>query len=512
LEFSWLDYLPVEVKDEQWKTLYNSILEELQVRPVLQSWEQRRFKLPSQLRRVPKLMLYDGKPVLRDLPEELYLAPEYAYRHHSVLSALGTGPAKLDHMVQRLKADLSNPEDSRVRTTEPQDPWHTAFTEMFFSAWKEPTANLLRVRKSLSTLPIIPLNNRNQWAGAPGASSGSLPNIYFSHTGTVPIPNSLGLRLLDEEASTNSKRRAFYEALDVEECSQELVMTKIEEAHRSKEAATYAVSHLQYLFHMCEDPSSIKDWMWVPLEGGGAVKDASILYFPSEADYDMYNLLIPTRRESLRHLAVYLSKTLVDPELNLVNGDGHTWQAWLEEATGARYYPPLIQANGSTDPSLSSELKAVCKHSPLNFLGALKAHWGDYQHDISEVEHDLRNCKMKCTSSERARLETCYLPTTSVTDQVRDLELPSAAFPILLLPKGSINREWQFLEEFGVRSRPDLDFYKQALRKIKELRSDAQLEIAKKVYTAIAGLATGRDQEDLRYVDVGWNIDNLHNR
>jgi hypothetical protein len=88
-KFSWLDYLPVEVSDDQWKKLCPSIIKKLQGRPVLQSWEYGLFKLPANVRQLPAFALDEAQPILADLSAENYLAPQYRTEHKKTLEALG---------------------------------------------------------------------------------------------------------------------------------------------------------------------------------------------------------------------------------------------------------------------------------------------------------------------------------------------------------------------------------------------------------------------------------------
>jgi hypothetical protein len=127
---------------------------------------------------------------------------------------------------------------------------------------------------------------------------------------------------------------------------------------------------------------------------------------------------------------------------------------------------------------------------------------------------------VRCTSTYREPLQTSYLPTKSVVERALELD-PAVNFSILRLTGFKIGteklkdfgyRQWRFLEEFGVRSQPDLDFYKRALRNIKDSRQDPMLEVMKKIYTFMAELATARDSLDLRYVRMCPNLWNRAKR
>ncbi|KAF1938515.1 hypothetical protein EJ02DRAFT_457780 [Clathrospora elynae] len=511
LRYSWLDYLPTGLREDRWKTLYPSIIKELSKMPILQTWQQRLFRPPGELRVLPSYMLYNGNPILRDLPNELYLAPDYACRHHPALGALGAVYATLKDMIKRLEADISDTRTPRMKTTAPGDLWHEAFAKLFLSAWSTTSSDALTVQNRLKRLPVIPLTNRNQWAGAPGASFGSLRNIYFSSTGDVPIPDSLPLKLLDRTASSNTKRKEFYRALGVEDCQQELVVAEIKKMHLLDGSIAAVETHLQYLFHVNQDPRQLKKWMWVPTKDGKIVRNCAKLYFPSKKKYDMYQLFLSMTqcsKEKVEQGMAFLKQSLLDLESDHPNNDGLTWNTWLEQATGARYHPPLLHEDGeSPKPTLSSALLAILLYKNSSFLGTLKEHWQDYQQDAFKVKDRLMACVVNCTPNMREPLQDSYLPTRSVVERASELGLSTVDFPILSLPgfnpgtdklEKSGYMQWQFLEAFGVRSKPDLDFYQRALQKISESSSDPTMQILNDLYTSMAEIATGQDRENLR--------------
>jgi hypothetical protein len=59
-------------------------------------------------------------------------------------------------------------------------------------------------------------------------------------------------------------------------------------------------------------------------------------------------------------------------------------------------------------------------------------------------------------------------------------------------------RSWRFLEDFGVASKPDLEFYRKAIedKSIQYIISD--VDPVMKIYQCMARLATIEDYDDLR--------------
>jgi hypothetical protein len=438
--------------------------------------------------------MHHDAPILSDLLEEIYLAPEYEGRHEDRLTDLGVQMINWTDIVDRLQADLSNT-SSKVKTIPANDSWHESFADLFSKAFRRESSETVKNR--IRKLPIIPLNKVNQWTGTPGFGLGGLSKIYFPVTGTTPIPESLGLNLLDQSASRNIKRRALYKNLGVEECPKATVFTKILLMHSGPFAPAQPIDHFRYMFYQQYGCGDVRSWIWVPLEDRVMEKARLCdLYFPSAGEFDTYQLL-PTHTDFR-----FLSIALVDAVLPTVRVDNDTWQTWLARITGAKYHPSLtdVRAFGSTWYSLSAALKAVLSHAPTQFLGTLRAHWGEYQSQIHLVSEELRECKVPCTSGTSIKLSKTYLPTLAIREALQVMRIRDAGLPLLKLPEtldNSSYRSWKFLEEFGVGSKPDLTFYLLAVGALAQ-RGEPKISSMIEIFQSMARLATVENHAEIR--------------
>lgn len=90
LRYAWLDYLPTSPMERPWESLYSNMKAQLTYRPILQSWEGRKFGKPCDLHLIPPIMLHQGQPLLRNRAgEDRHLAPEYSSSHEKTLFDLG---------------------------------------------------------------------------------------------------------------------------------------------------------------------------------------------------------------------------------------------------------------------------------------------------------------------------------------------------------------------------------------------------------------------------------------
>ncbi|ORY18241.1 hypothetical protein BCR34DRAFT_596464 [Clohesyomyces aquaticus] len=513
LRHSWLEFLPTKPMEQPWKRLYPQIKRHLASMSVLQTRGQRRFKRPSDLRWVPELGFHDGDPILEDLAGEIYLAQEYSRLNHDILIDLGVSIWTNEEIISRVQADLVNFQ-SRIKTLSPNNSWHEAFATLLSDIL--PGLNVSQ-RLRLKRLAIIPLSRSNQWTGAPGMGGGGLERIYFPYTGSTPIPDDIGLHLLDKVASGNATRKRFYKALGVEECPKEVVFAKIKVAHQLDWHSLDFRSHLMYFFQVRQWRGELKYWFRMPTDDGTTLAVSARFYFPSNNEYDMDQLLTVDVRRRLRSRINMLPRNLVElnpPRQHTGGFSYQSWKEWLEEISEGRRFPPLLRdakdappvsSFGSTSPlsPLSPDLEAVLRFNPRKFLGTLKAHWNVYQDDVPRVLAELRNCEVPCRSGKSLPICTTYLPTVDILKILLDLGLANSddGIPILILPDGDLDdvsvRHWRFLEDLGARSKPDLEFYKLALSKIGDNGTVARDRV-NGLYASMARLATTDHQDALR--------------
>ncbi|CAO2653065.1 Nn.00g024760.m01.CDS01 [Neocucurbitaria sp. VM-36] len=499
LKYSWLEYLPTAQMEYPWRNLESRIKELLKAKPVLQTWERRQFKLPGKLRQLPGYMLHDGAPILRDLTEECYLAPEYSARHVGALKDLGVSDISWSEIIERLGADLVSTE-SKVKTTDATDDWHKAFAELMLLALR--SSDYL-CEQRIKRLAFIPLSGGIQWTGAAG-TQGGLTQIFFPDTDSVPIPNSLSLHLVERTAASNVKRRELYRLMGVRDCPVETVLLKIQQMHQRSFAPHDVLNELRYLFYFHPRPEQVKSWVWVRLNGEITRKASSCsLYFPSDSEYDTYQLLPAHVRDSNR-VVQFLSGSLVDLVSPTVRIRDLSWKAWLKRVMNAHYSPTFVVSTGGLAPvySLSPVLSAILRYNPMKFLDTLKAHWMSYQSEAAAAEPALRTCVVPCKSGASLPLETTYLPNSVIISKINNLGLSETDFPLLKISNDTLDdstcRQWQFLEQFGVASRLDLGFYKTALQVMKSSVTPMVQDKVEELYLGMARLATVEDHDNLR--------------
>jgi hypothetical protein len=225
------------------------------------------------------------------------------------------------------------------------------------------------------------------------------------------------------------------------------------------------------------------------------------LYFLSDGEYDTQRLLGSGCETKENGPAAFVRRELVESVSRYARRQNLSWLGWLKRATGARYFPPLVE-----DPSalqLSPVILAVLEQSCEKFVGLLQAHWNtEYESTLSklpQISSKLGECRVPCESQATRQLRSTYLPSIEIKSKVKELCV-EREFPILKLLvtlDGMNYRHWRFLEDLGVGHKLDLRFYMLVLQGMCSSDNVAAHNVAN-VYRCMAKTAQLEEQEKLR--------------
>ena len=518
MNYMWLHYIPTaQLCEGFWESLYTSINSELQNYAIFKTWKTEQLKKPMEVRRVKATYVHNNKPIFSDHFNELYITPKYDDRYNKVLGGLGISLISFRDLLSRARVDLTS-----VKTFNPADTWHQACAELISYMYRK--TKIDEIRSQIRKLAIIPVNNGKSWTGAPGVSSGSPQTIYFPTTGSIEIPQGIGLHLVDAAAASIPQRKELFCLLGVLECPKSEVLNYIEKKHRHKgkwggenPISNYCAS-LRYMYWFHPEIESVKPWIKVLVNTNHFESTSEPLYFPSDEKYDTQKLLQNDSQSSrYTDVAYFIHSRLLETEDKdaYCRRDGMSWTTWLQAVTGARHHPPLLhnpksrKKDSKNLPKLSKTMLAVLDNQPKKFVGLLRAHWNEYREDLPYVLEELKQLEVPCQSyyhESSCQLQLCYSPTSSIMSELQNLEALSCV-PILQLPGAKEVKDehrWEFLSKLGVRTEPSLDLYLEIHKQFVEYSEDEwkerddPAEILEYLYTAMAQLATSNDYERLR--------------
>ncbi|MCJ1354926.1 MAG: hypothetical protein MMC33_004916 [Icmadophila ericetorum] len=481
LQYQWLIYLPSKgITDPFWARLLPKIKDRLKVTPVLRTWTSQELRIPAQLKKLTKDCLdQNGRPLFKDLPEEIYLSPSYLVKDWEILTEIGTRIIDNLNGIDLIEADL-NDSNSRIRSATIDQDWHTRAAQLILRCLKlasEPNSSPFLVPK-IRSFSLIPLKN-GEWASA------SAWQVFFQTLGDTPTPTDLGLFLVDPEVLKNTARKELFSALGVRYPEPTEVITLIHQRYsRYNEVELHSsVAHLRYLYrHMSLSETELDETIYLIDQYGkpvyrkivALVRDRTIddLYFESDDEYGVKQLVKPTNNSGS-------SNIIIAPELQVhfINSNymeampasqtrtDISWKTWLEKFAGVRRVPRLRARKPSSvddNREMSALFLYIVERRRDKLIGTLKSHWHIYESEMDDaIKTQLKEALVPCKNVEDSSLMTTYLPLPTLISLSKDLgvhgKIPFLQLPSEILDEGV--QEWEFLRTFQVGSEPDIDFY-----------------------------------------------------
>jgi hypothetical protein len=466
LQYQWMEYIPkdTEISSPFWSKLLVQIKAALQKAPILRPHSKGGLKLISQLKIVPiQFRDSDDNPLVSDLANEMYLAPEYGeYLELSKLKSLGVKAMNIYDCIERIRQDAISPNPKMKSAT---DDWHERVARILLMPFEK--EHLRAKIPSIRNMPLIPLGN-NEW------TSITKGKAFFPYTDDMLIPSDLGLRLVDANAITNPTRKKLFVQLGVTDAPVESVRKLILEKHKmSRERINLksSIKHLQYLYWTHSLPPFAEECLslrkrtsfCVFEENNFRVHGDDDLYFQTDEKYGIQEFLRPALEEDVEgdSLGFFINPEYLNSAPIQKDHDVPSWETWLEESLEILRHPRLADPKDPT--KLSKIFCYIVKKHPEKLLGALKAHWSSYNGLInSELSSKISDVVIPSTNVGTMALKRTFLPLNDLVRRCSEF-LDAVHFPFLILNDSSILEEWKFLCIFGVGMNNDLDFYMEVL-------------------------------------------------
>ena len=495
LIYLWPEFLPTSFDEGFWEDLHTEITTRLANCKVVESKTRRWLKAPHSLRSLPNRYLFEGEPLVPDFwVDDLYVSERYSSENIKKLRTLGLNEISSRECFARVQ-DQTERQDSRLRTLEFEDRWHTAFLAFIGHLMNE------GFWLDVEELRIIPLTT-GDWVRVVDMLTNPvyLPYAISEDNLQIEIPENVGIQKLRPEACMIPDRRAVYAGLGVSDCSAESVLTKIAE----RQSAEYSglirdfVRQLEILFWFGRNPVSLK-----AIDEDRKRRPSERLFFRTGTPYDALDLLGQT---SITDLPVgygfihdlYLTSVVCNSLKN-----GVTWMQWLERHARVRSYPQLMNESKS---ELHPLLRLTAREDSSKFIAALHAHWPQsYEEEFSRyssrIKSVLQETEVLCQNGQKKPLSKTILPTPEMMK--RSLECGvQELLPFLIVPDNAFAsgiQSWIFLRLLGVISEVNLDFCFTILDCLKDctLPQDRLRQAAIQAYKTIGDISTLGDSDRL---------------
>lgn len=452
LRYQWMRYLPdrnAPNVGSLWVSLIEKIASRLSETAVLygrKGFERHRI---STLRR-PAFDVLDehGELLLDDGDPGQVISKSYAESDVDILGNYGLERVTHGETVAWLKRDLAQGSQSRMRSPETSDDWHTRVARLFSRPF---WMNYVGTMEKLRALELLPLQN-GTWVSA---SSGP---VYFAQSKGMDIPNDLNLNLISKNV-TNEDRLVFFKYLGVETASIAFIRTLIMKKYYTGDAVSAidldtSKRHLEFLY-LTDHLRSDTEPPYAFLKIYDSTKNLACplyddIYIANNEPYGHWELFRPTEPGPNPGDGApgFFSQPRANPEyfkdeIDTPQGQKLTWVEWFYDQ---------LELEKDLDIFCGAELSDVelylQKHRPEKFLGCLCRHAG-YLSPGSDLVKILWETEVLCRGGRQFRLNATYFPTQYLEKRVERFVEPGALFPWLWLDlestPDSIPTEWKSL-------------------------------------------------------------------
>jgi hypothetical protein len=452
LRYQWMRYLPDKKAPNVgslWVFLIEKIASRLSGTPVLYGRKGvRRHRIATLCRPTPLVLDEHGELLLDDGDPGQVISKSYAESDVDILVNYGLKRVTHRETVAWLKRDLAQGSQSRMRSPETSDDWHTRFAILFSRPfWKKYVGAMEKLR----ALELLPLQN-GTWMSA---SSGP---VYFTQCQDIDIPNDLNLNIISKNI-TNKDRLVLFKYLGVEKASISFIRTLIKKKYYTGDAVSAidldaSKRHLEFLYltdHLRSDTEPPYAFLRIYDSTKNLVCPLyDDIYIANNEPYGHWELFRPTEPgpnpgdgapgffSQPRANQEYFKDEIDTPQ-----GQKLTWVEWFYDQ---------LELEKDLDIFCGAELSDVelylQKHRPEKFLGCLCRHAG-YLSPGSDLGKILWETEVLCRGGRQFKLNATYFPTQDLEKRVERFVEPGASFPWLWLdlestPDG-IPTEWKSL-------------------------------------------------------------------
>jgi len=324
------------------------------------------------------------------------------------------------------------------------------------------------------------------------------------------MPRGLDLVVLHPDAAEDSSRREVYQSLGVRNCPPATICDAIEKAQTTpgSKFTSDLLSYFELLFWFSHKFSFGAQYKLVASTSGGIYANSKGLFMRSDQPYHAEYLL--HLAENSQYNKHFLDKIYQASSVSTRSRGGVTWEQWLCDVAGVRWYPTL------SDPEDRNKLhwmiETIRDKNSAAFAPMIQHYWAqEYSNTCrlnSKIKQALMECKVLCQHNGFEELGKTWFPTRLIVETAKKYGVEKR-LPILALPESTddyLISQWPSLTELGVRSALDLSFYRQALSLLSIAGEAPAIGVTKmgSLYKNMGNRVTLEDQADLKVCGDPW--------
>ncbi|KAF1811695.1 hypothetical protein P152DRAFT_418319 [Eremomyces bilateralis CBS 781.70] len=467
LSYEWLAYIP-QPMNGFWQPLQDLIHQHLSTQELFYS-RAGTLHQSSMLRILPKQFEHHKDPLLPKLSGLWrFLSAKYSSSQISTLKSLGVKGLAYNEALELVNDDISS--SSSITQKQPlEDRWHNSFLAFIQYALSHGTKSIWKDK--IDQMPILPVRVKNKLEWRQPGPNVYLPTVVDEGTGLerieIEMPRGIDLVVLHPDAAKDSSRREVYQLLGVRSCPPDTLCDAIEMAQTTSEDKLIRnfLSYFELLFWFSRELSIKARSNLVAGTSGGTFANSNGLFMRSDQPYHAECLL--RLAENSEYNTYFLDEKYQASPVSTRSRGGKTWEQWLCDTAGVRWYPTL---SDSTDGNkLHWMIETIRDKNSAAFVPMIQHHWvQEYSNTCrfnSNIKQALIKCKVLCQHGGFEELGKTWFPTPLIVKTARKYGVEKR-LPILALPESTDDHlisQWPSLTELGVGSAPDLSFYRQAL-------------------------------------------------
>jgi hypothetical protein len=510
LSYKWLAYIP-QPMNGFWQPLQGLIHQHLSAQKIFYSRDGTLHE-SSSVRILTQDFMHQEKPLLPESNQSWrFLSAKYSNSHLSTLKSLGVGVLSRIEALDIISYDTSS--TSSISQQRPlNDRWHNSFLAFIQQALSrgKSTAHKAMIDQML-ILPVL-VKNKLEWR-RPGRNV-YFPTVVDEGTGSerikIEMPTDLELVVLYPDAAEDPSRRSVYHLLGVRNCPPATICDAIEKAQvvSGNKLPSDLLSSLELLFWFSHKFSFGAQDNLVADTSGEIYEKSNQLFMLSDQPYHAECLLCLA--ENSQYNEHFLNRAYQASSVSTRSRGGMTWEQWLVDMAGVRWYPTL------SDPEDRNKLhwmiETIRDKNSAAFLPMIQHYWAqEYSNTCrfnSKIKQALMECKVLCQHNRFEVLGKTWFPTRLVIETSRKYCVEKT-LPILALPQSTddyLISQWPSLTDLGVRSALDLSFYRQVLSLLSMAGEAPAISVTEmgRLYKYMGDRVTLEDQADLKVCGGPW--------
>ena len=501
LSYHWLSYMPKGMT-KFWQPLEDEIIERLRCKSFFLSRAEE-LDLPSTRRILPETFTHGGEPLLPETASWRFLSSKYPHRFLPTLKRLGVQDVSNEDALQLISSDLSKP-DSIFRRHPLSDEWHYSILKFIGRMY-----NLQALKSKINNLCLVPVLRGSKLEWTQPWQSIYWPNVVNEGSDSerlvIDMPTDLNIVVLHPDAARAPERRKIFQDFGVTACSPLRICDAVVRASTAlgSKSSQDMLKHFELLFWFSHKLDSEAQNGLVAFTADQAYLNRSrLLFMRSNDEYHAEQLLCLEKNPHLK--LKFLSPIYQASRISTRSRGGLTWEQWLRNIAGVRWYPALSDPNDEN--KLHTVIEAIRKDNPKKFVPMIQHHWADdYSKSNDKIREALKECEVLCQRDVFEKLGKAWFPTKAILYAAAEYKVDTK-LPILSLPGqmgGQTIFQWPALSVLGVRSELDLSFYKDVLLLHSSGGGEPAIDVAKmnRLYANVGNLITLQGQRSFRVSD-----------